>query len=322
MWEMSGDMLRGARRVWRNVRGPRSSAPGRPGTTPVDRYWGEHTVNSQRFETAQASRDYLEWRFAQYPLFREFMQLWGSHDEEVILDYGCGPGDDVIGFLLYTQACRVIGVDVSKKALRLAGDRLRLHSIRVERVELIQSTDASGLVPLPDASVDYVHCGGVLHHTSDPLAILREFRRVLRPGGRASVMVYNRQSLWFHLYTAYIRMIVEGVFARLTVEEAFARNTDGEQCPIARCYAPDEFVRFAAAADFDAEFVGGYLSLHELSCWREHGSAARDDIRLAPEHRAFLRSLTFDVHGYPLIGGKHAGIGGVYRLSLHGERVR
>src|SRR3712207_7349439 len=43
--------------------------------------------------------------------------------------------------------------------------------------------------------------------------ILSEFRRVLKPGGRAQVMVYNENSLWMHLYVAYLKMIVEGDLA-------------------------------------------------------------------------------------------------------------
>ena len=74
--------------------------------TAVDSYWSHHTVNSTPFDSAQASADYLEWRFSVYPLYREFMDLWGNHDDEVVLDYGCGPGNDVTGFLLYTMPRR------------------------------------------------------------------------------------------------------------------------------------------------------------------------------------------------------------------------
>ncbi len=97
--------------------------------TPVERYWNRHTVNSSPFETADQSEAYLEWRFGQYPLFRELMDLWGQHDGERILDYGCGPGDDVTGFLLHTGAQRVTGADISHKALGLTGSRVKLHGV-------------------------------------------------------------------------------------------------------------------------------------------------------------------------------------------------
>ena len=99
------------------------------GRTAVDRYWTEHTVAAKRFARRRDSEAFLERRFEQYPLFREFTGLWGDHDGEVMLDYGCGPGNDLTGYALYTGAKRIIGFDVSPRALELARDRLALHRI-------------------------------------------------------------------------------------------------------------------------------------------------------------------------------------------------
>jgi ubiquinone/menaquinone biosynthesis C-methylase UbiE len=303
------------RRAVASAYAPRVSRFGRFTPTAVDAYWTEHTVNSKPFESARESADYLEWRFEQYPLCRNFMELWGEHHGEVLLDYGCGPGDDLVGFLLYSGARRVVGVDVSERALALARERVGLHRIDLSRVELIQTGDASRRVPLPDGSIDFVNCSGVLHHTSHPEALLSEFHRVLRPAGRANIMVYNRESIWFHLYAAYVKVVLEGRYAGLETEDAFARTTDGEQCPISRCYRPSEFVRMAERAGFSAEFVGGYLSLTELECLERYREQAVGDERLAVDHREFLEAVVRDDAGLPMVGGKHAGIGGSYRLK-------
>jgi len=285
-----------------------------PMTTAVDQYWTGHTVRAERFRSKRASERNLEWRFDQYPLFREFSGLWGEHDGEVILDYGCGPGNDLTGFALYTGARRIIGFDVSPQALDLARGRLALHGIDSGRVELIQGSDATTEIALEDDSVDFLQSQGVLHHTSDPEAILRELHRVLRPGGHGSIMVYNRESVWFHLYTAYEKMIVENAFPGLDVHEAFRRNTDGPECPISRSYPPAEFADLCEGAGFDVEFVGGYVSKNELRALEQSWAKAIADARLDGEHRDFLRALTFDLAGRPMYRGFHAGIGGTYRL--------
>jgi SAM-dependent methyltransferase len=284
------------------------------GRTAVDSYWTGHMVRAPDFLTARGSGRYLEWRFAEYPLFRELSGLWGDHSGEVVLDYGCGPGNDLLGLALYSEARQIVGVDVSRTALDRAAERLALHSVEPGRVDLLEVSDAEPHIPLEDGSVDYAVSLGVVHHTSDPASILRELARVLRPGGSGCLMVYNRDSIYYHLYTAYERMVVEGAFTGLDTDAAFARNTDGEDCPISRNYGPEEFTTLCAEADLEADFVGGYLSRRELQSLDESFAEAIADERLAGEHRAFLRGLTFDPAGYPQHAGYHAGIGGTYRF--------
>ena len=127
-------------------------------------------------------------------------------------------------------------------------------------------------------------------------------------------MIYNRDSVWYHLYTAYARQVVEGKWADLSVDEAFSRNTDGEECPISRAYRPGDWTSICEDAGFEVDYVGGYLSLNELTMLGRHWAAAIADDRLDDEHRRFLRSLTFDAKGYPMYEGLHAGIGGTYWL--------
>jgi SAM-dependent methyltransferase len=295
------------------LRPPRLFGGGGPGTA-VETYWNRHTVNSEAFRDARASEDYLEWRFDEYPLFRELTRLWGDHAGQRILDYGCGPGNDVTGFLLYAGPAKVIGLDVSTKALRLARRRLALHDIDPRRFELIHISESDERLPADDASIDHVNSGGVIHHVSDPPLVLRELRRVLKPTGTCTIMVYNRDSIYFHLYTAYMRMIVEGAFADVTVEEAFRRNTDGPECPISRAYRGPDFLALSLQAGLTGEFAGGYFLKDELDWLRDNGDAALASPALADEHKEFLAALETDDQGHPMYRGKHAGIGGVYHL--------
>lgn len=285
--------------------------------TPVNSFWGEHTVigpELARVRTAYQSKKYLEWRFSIYPLFKELMELWGNHKGQVILDCGCGPGNDLAGFLVHTKARKVIGIDISEKALQFASRRLALHRVNLNRVELIHTSDSANTIPIDDNSVDYIYCEGVLHHTSNPEGILKEFYRVLKPGSHACIMVYNRDSIWFHLYTAYEMMILQNRFAGMSVEEAFEKTTDTEECPIARCYRAQEFISICQDAGFKAKYAGGYLSLLELDILEKYKEIAPKDKRLGDEHRDFLTKLVFDKRSYPMYEGKYAGVGGVYRL--------
>jgi hypothetical protein len=127
-------------------------------------------------------------------------------------------------------------------------------------------------------------------------------------------MVYNRQSAWFHLATAYELQIVQGKWADAPIDEAFRHNTDGPDCPISRAWAPATFVAMCEAAGFEATFLGGYPSTMELDAIRRLLNKAMYDERLAEEHRAFLLGLSFDRGHLPMRDGTYAGIGGTYRL--------
>lgn len=288
-------------------------------TTEVDDFWGEHLVETTWFQTALQSRRHLEWRASLYPLFPEFMDLYGNHDGEVVLDYGCGPANDLVGYAIYTKARKIIGIDISAKALRAAQHRLSLHNVDPARVELIHSADTATVIPLEDESVDYFQCLGVLHHTSHPEALLREFYRILKGGAEARVMVYNRDSVWVHLYAAYQRLILQNAFPGKTVHEVFHLTVDTEadgtgKCPIARCHNWEEFSRVCEANGFRVEYLGGYLSDTEMNSLENYLEPALKDERLTLEHRKYLEELTFDQKGFPIYQGKHAGLGGVYRL--------
>lgn len=284
--------------------------------TSVDQYWSDHTVSVGEFKSVLASKRNLAWRFRWYPKFKELMELYGDHRGEVILDYGCGPGNDIVGFGLYSNGKKIIGVDVSLKALRLAQQRVNLHnSIKPERIELIQIFDKIAKIPLKDKSVDYIYSEGVLHHTTNPLAILEEFYRILKPGSEVLVMVYNYYSVFVHLWLAYERMVVKKDYPGLDIVKAFNKSTDGENCPISRYYKPQEFIGLGEKAGFSCEYLGGYLSKTELDCLKKYFNEALRDKRLAKEHKNFLKKLVFVEGNLVKFEEKYAGIGGVYRFT-------
>lgn len=273
-------------------------------------YWTKVNVTSHRsFASAEASLDYFHWRNAQYHDYLRLMPVTGA-DGRVVLDYGCGPGNDLVGFGVFSKPACLIAMDVAPTSLAEAEKRLALHGVRAEFMRIDEKDTR---LPLDDASVDLVHSSGVLHHTPDPARILREFRRVLRPGGEARIMVYNYASLWVHLYVAYVKQIDEGAWRGLPIREAFRRTTDGEYCPIANVYTPGEFLSLAREAGLDGEPAGCSISRHEVNLLPRRTEAIAC-AALAEEHRTFLRGIAFDERGYPTYHGVTAGIGGCYRL--------
>ena len=278
--------------------------------TIVDDYWSGHTVEAQYFKSQAEADKYGEWRLSCYPFYKELMELDEPHKNEVVLDYGCGPGNDLIHFMK-TGPSKIIGMDVSEKALELAKHHVSLYTNNTVPVEFIKTTDSSDTIPLGDNSVDYIICSGVLHHTSRPKVILEEFFRILKNDSYISIMVYNRDSIFFHVYVAYEH---QGGFIGNDIDEVFKGSTDGANCPISKAYRPHEFIELCNDAGFETEFMGGYLSvLDSADYFNNHRHQVLTERRLNDEHKEFVQSVEINT-GYPTYDGLYCGIGGVYKL--------
>ncbi|MFD4908103.1 methyltransferase domain-containing protein [Kitasatospora purpeofusca] len=110
---------------------------------------------------------------------RRMLDELDIHPGQTVLDLGCGPGTDLASLAeAVTGTGTVIGVDRDPAAVDAA--RERAADRRTVTVRLGDIHD----LPLPDHAADRARTDRVLQHVADPAQALREFHRVLRPGGR------------------------------------------------------------------------------------------------------------------------------------------
>lgn len=106
------------------------------------------------------------------------------HPSETVVDIGSGAGfDSLIAARLVGPTGRVVGIDMTQEMLRKArGGAAQMEASHVEfREGYVED------LPLPEALADVVISNGVLNLTLDKVATLREWFRVLKPGGRLQV---------------------------------------------------------------------------------------------------------------------------------------
>jgi ubiquinone/menaquinone biosynthesis C-methylase UbiE len=166
-----------------------------------------------------------------------------------VLDVGCGQGIDVANYAM--AGARVTGLDLTPRHVELARAHLEALGLEAEIVE----GDAERL-PFADERFDRVSSNGVLHHTPDMPAALRELRRVLRPGGEARVIVYNRSSLHYWLtQVVFIGLLRRRLFRERSMEGVLATSVEHSSNggrPLVRVYSPRQVRRMLQAAGFDA----------------------------------------------------------------------
>jgi SAM-dependent methyltransferase len=156
----------------------------------VRHYWNERIHDLEMTSRPPGTREFFEeldeYRFDKLAYLPKVVDFTGYKGRR-LLEVGCGIGTDLARFA--RGGARVVGIDLSETAVRLARANLAQHGGR----PAVLVGDGAAL-PVPDATFDVVYAHGVLQYAANPRGIVDEARRVLRPGGTAIFMVYNRLS--------------------------------------------------------------------------------------------------------------------------------
>lgn len=145
-----------------------------------------------------------------------------------VLDAACGLGDGsyVMGYL--TQAEKVVGFDGSRYAVDYATQSFTSEK---GRVEYRQGLLPEALSSFEDGSFDVIVSFETLEHITDPPALIKEFYRLLSPGGRIIVSVPNDWSEEtrgdpnpYHLHVYNWKRLQGELASYFVLEEAFAQT--------------------------------------------------------------------------------------------------
>jgi ubiquinone/menaquinone biosynthesis C-methylase UbiE len=221
-----------------------------------------------------------------------------------VLDIACGTG------LVSFEAARAVGPDGHVIGVDLSGRMVDCAERRARHLKLSNCSfarmDAETLA-LPDVSFDIVLCALGLMYMPDPEQALREIRRVLRPGGRISLLVWGERSKcgWSALFPIVDAEVASEVcphFFRLGQQDALTRL-----CVDARFEAIDyrrisTTLTFADATEAcNAAFVGGPVAL----AWSRFSDEVRARVRAGYLHaiESWRHGRAYDIPGEFVIVG-------------------
>jgi SAM-dependent methyltransferase len=162
----------------------------------------ESVLRSHQWRTAENSAGYL---------------LPHLSSGTTVLDVGCGPGTITADFATLVTPARVVALEVSEAALAVA--RKEIVRRGLTNVDFLIG-DVNAL-EFADDTFDVVHAHQVLQHVADPVAALREMRRVTKPGGVIAVRDSD-----YAAFAWYPRL--PGLDEWLALYERVARGNGGE----------------------------------------------------------------------------------------------
>jgi ubiquinone/menaquinone biosynthesis C-methylase UbiE len=153
-----------------------------------------------------------------------------------VLEIGIGMGTDNLN--LARRGANMHGIDLTPRNLEITKKRLSLYGLNSQLV----TADAENL-PYADNSMDFIYSFGVIHHSPDTERIISEIHRVLKPGGRCWVTVYNKNSIFFWWSVFFVYYLLLGGWCRRTLKQQLSLieypNTD--QNMVIRLYTQKQF---------------------------------------------------------------------------------
>ena len=222
-----------------------------PSIEHVKAFWDSHPLFSGEFDGEVGSKEYFERH--EKVIINDCMA--GSFDDRFfnflesgrsILDVGCGPGFWVRQFC--RMGLNVSACDLSKTAVELTKKSLNLFDLEAHVLE----GNAESL-SYKDESFDYINCQGVIHHTPNTAVCIREFFRVLKPGGLVCFSVYHRNlvlrsPIVLRMLSAILSRRVglkgrgrENILTKSDPDE-IVRRFDGEENPLGKSYTVGEML--------------------------------------------------------------------------------
>jgi ubiquinone/menaquinone biosynthesis C-methylase UbiE len=216
---------------------------------------GSHYAKDVPQHTLEWYLEVQRYRYDEYaPWMYETMEF-AKHSDERVLEIGGGMGTDLVQFAKHGAI--VTDVDLSSGHLALAKENFRLRALNGTFVH----HDAETL-PFPDASFDVVYSNGVIHHTPNTQRVVDEIYRVLKPGGKAIVMVYAENSLHFWRNLVIVLGLKQHLLDTFSISEIMSRHveiTENNARPLVKVYTKQRlrqlFAKFPRASIVQRQMV-------------------------------------------------------------------
>lgn len=180
---------------------------------------GSHYVKNCRSNTLEWFEAAERYRYKEYAPWMHKLMEFDKHKGELLLEIGGGMGTDLAQYA--KNGARIVDFDLAEGHLRLAKTNFQKRGLD----GIFLQGDAERL-PFNDNSFDMVYSNGVLHHIPNMHRVVQEIFRVLKPNGRAIVMVYAENSKHYWENIIYGEGVKKGLIHKYSVGEIMSRAVE------------------------------------------------------------------------------------------------
>lgn len=240
----------------------------------VQTFWNANPCGAQTASVGKGLEFFRQVEAFRYTLEPHILEVvpFAIGRGKKVLEVGCGLGTDGIHWA--EAGAHYTGIDLTSEAVRLASENFSCRGLQGRFIKINAEQ-----IPFLDASFDIVYSHGVIHHAPNIDKVVSEIHRVLRPGGKAILMVYHRHSYNYYLNILLLRrlgvllLLLPGGLSLaqwitrekretlqvhknnlkkkgwkyLRTQEFLNANTDGPNNPLSRVYSKKEAIRLLKA---------------------------------------------------------------------------
>ena len=200
----------------------------------VKKYWEENTPQYWYSNKEEGSKEYYDdiqrVRYSEVYTYLPKLAEFDKHAGKKVLEIGCGQGTDLLQYA--KSGSKVFGTDLTEAAIKKTKQMFLVYGIDAD----LRVCNAEDLKCFEDNSFDIVYSFGVIHHTPETQKCIDDIRRVLKPGGKAFVMIYAKGLNY--LFKLFYNHILQGGFLKYSLVETISGHSEYKRkCPLTKMYS-------------------------------------------------------------------------------------
>lgn len=167
----------------------------------IEKFWDQNPVGSNFIEYVADKKFYEAYDEFRYRteghILSELDKI--NFNGKRVLEIGLGQGADSMQII--QRGAIYYGIDLTEESIKRLKERFRLFNQPYQEVVKANAQQ----IPYEDNFFDLVYSHGVIHHSPEIKKIVSEIHRVLKPKGKAVIMLYHKNSFNYYVSISILR---------------------------------------------------------------------------------------------------------------------